>query len=121
MGFLITAYSPHRLAAAPIRVVVWDEREAAQLTAYPDYLGNTLAAFLAKPPRLTVSSTGLNEADPGLSDEVLDNCDVLIWWGHEKHSDVTPEHVMKAVADRIKGRAGFRSQSRCIPRIGQHT
>src|SRR5581483_259796 len=39
--------------------------------------------------------------DQGLTDEILDNCDVLIWWGHQKHGEVTAEHV-KAVVDRLK-------------------
>lgn len=88
-------------SAAPIRVVVWDERQAAQKTAYGDFLGNTLADYLAKRPGLTVKSVGLNDTEQGLSDDVLDHCDVLIWWGHQKHGEVTQEHV-KAVVDRLK-------------------
>jgi trehalose utilization protein len=88
-------------SAAPIRVVVWDERQAAQKTAYGDFLGNTLADYLAKRPGLTVKSVGLNDPEQGLSDDILNNCDVLIWWGHQKHAEVTPEHV-KAVVDRLK-------------------
>ena len=88
--------------AAPIRVVVWDERQELQKTGYHgEYLGNTLAAYLTKQPGLSVKSVGLNDPDQGLSDGILDNCDVLIWWGHQKHGDVTPAHV-KAVVDRVK-------------------
>ncbi len=32
---------------------------------------------------------------------MLDHCDVLIWWGHQKHGEVTAEHV-KAVVDRLQ-------------------
>jgi trehalose utilization protein len=84
-----------------IRVVVWDERQEAQKTAYGDYLGNTLAAELAKRPGLTVKSVGLNDPEQGLTADVLNNCDVLIWWGHQKHGEVTDEHV-KAVVERLQ-------------------
>jgi hypothetical protein len=82
-------------------VVVWDERQALQKTAYGDYLGNTLAAHLAKMPGLTVKSVGLDDPEQGLTADVLDHCDVLIWWGHQKHGEVTAEHV-KAVVDRLQ-------------------
>jgi len=87
--------------AGPIRVVLWDERQPAQKSAYGDFLGNTLALELAKDSGLAVTSVGLDDPDQGLSDEILDHCDVLIWWGHQRHKEVTPEHV-KAIIDRLK-------------------
>jgi len=102
VGFIAVSAS-----AAPIRVVVWDEREAAQKTAYGGFLGDTLAAYLAKQPGLTVKSVGLDDPDQGLSDDVLDHCDVLIWWGHERHAAVSYAHV-NAILERLKqGRLGF--------------
>ncbi len=90
-----------RASAAAIRVVVWDERQPDQKSAYGDFLGNTLAKYLATRPGFTVKSVGLDDPEQGLSDETLDHCDVLIWWGHKRHGDVTPEHV-KAVVDRLQ-------------------
>jgi trehalose utilization protein len=90
-----------KTSAATIRVVVWDERQPEQKTAYGDFLGNTLAAHLATKKGLTVKSVGLDDPDQGLSDDVLDHCDVLIWWGHKRHADVSAEHV-KAVVDRLQ-------------------
>jgi trehalose utilization protein len=94
--------------AAPIRVLVWDERQQAQKTAYDgQFLGDTLAAYLAQQPGLTVKSTGLNEPEQGLSEEALNNCDVLIWWGHQKHDQVADEHV-QAILERLKkGKLGL--------------
>lgn len=94
-------------SAKPIRVVVWDEREEAQKQAYGGFLGDTVAAYLAKQPGMKVKSVGLNDPDQGLSDDILNNCDVLIWWGHEKHGQVTDEHV-NAILERLKaGKLGF--------------
>lgn len=88
--------------AAPIRVVVWDERQEAQKQGYDgQHLGDTLAAYLSKQPDFTVKSVGLNDPNQGLSNDILDNCDVLVWWGHQKHALVTDEHV-KAIIDRLK-------------------
>jgi trehalose utilization protein len=98
IGLFATA---NYVSAAPIRVVVWDERQDAQKKAYTNNLGDTLAKELEDHPEFKVKSVGLNDPDQGLTDDILDNCDVLIWWGHQKHAMVTPEHV-KAVVDRVK-------------------
>ena len=44
--------------------------------------------------------------DHGLSDEVLNNTDVLIWWGHMKHNDVSDEIAQK-IKDRVLNGMGF--------------
>jgi trehalose utilization protein len=87
--------------AAPIRVVVWDERQEAQKSAYGGFLGDTLAASLRRQKDFSVKSVGLDDPDQGLTDKILDQCDVLIWWGHQKHQEVTDEHVA-AIIRRLK-------------------
>ena len=88
-------------AAPPIRVVVWDEQQPAQKTAYENFLGNAIADHLAKNSSFSVKSVRLADPEQGLSNEILDNCDVLIWWGHQRHGEVSDAHV-KAIVDRIK-------------------
>lgn len=97
----LLAVVPRADAADPIRVVVWDERQPAQKSAYGDFLGNTIAARLAKLPGLSVKSVGLDDPEQGLSNDTLDHCDVLIWWGHQRHGEVTDAHVT-AIVDRLK-------------------
>ena len=97
---LLAMVSP-AAAAEPIRVVVWDERQPAQKSAYGGFLGDTIAAHLGKLPGLTVKSVGLDDPEQGLSNDVLDHCDVLIWWGHQRHGDVTDAHVA-AIIERLK-------------------
>jgi trehalose utilization protein len=81
-------------AKAPIRVLVWDEQQPAQKQAYGDkFLGETIAAALSKNPALVVRSVAMPEKgavdrDPALSADSLDNTDVLIWWGHQRHREV---------------------------------
>jgi trehalose utilization protein len=87
--------------AGPIRVVVWDEAQPAQKKAYTNFLGNAIADYLSKQPGITTKSVRLDDPEQGLSKETLDNCDVLIWWGHQRHHDVKDEHVHDVV-NRIK-------------------
>jgi trehalose utilization protein len=88
-------------AADPIQVVVWDERQPAQKEAYPNFLGNAVAEHLKAQPDLKVTSVGLDDPDQGLPTSLLDDTDVLVWWGHQRHGEVKPE-LAKAIVDRIK-------------------
>jgi trehalose utilization protein len=93
-------------AAGQIHVVVWDERQPAQKLAYENFLGNHLAAFLSgikKNGKLEfdVKSVGLEDPDQGLPKDVLDNCDVLIWWGHQRHAEVRDE-LANDIVKRIR-------------------
>jgi trehalose utilization protein len=87
--------------ADEIKVVVWDEQQPAQKQAYDNFLGNEIAAHLKQQPGLSVRSVRLDDPQQGLADDVLDACDVLIWWGHVRHDEITPETGRKLVA-RIK-------------------
>lgn len=89
-------------AATPIRVVVWDEQQPTQKPTYENFLGNHLAAHLTSVGGLVVRSVRLDDPQQGLADETLDNCDVLIWWGHARHKEVKPE-TAKKIVDRIHG------------------
>ena len=93
------AQSPNE--ADPVRVLVWDERQAEQKQAYGErFLGQTIADALEKQGFL-VRSTGLDEAAQGLDPALLDWAEVLIWWGHVRHSKITPE-TGKKIVERIK-------------------
>jgi trehalose utilization protein len=107
-GGLLPSCLPNAVAAdkAPqasgkIRVVVWDERQPEQKEAYAGFLGDWIARYLDTRPGLAVRSFGLDAPQQGLSDEVLSGCDVLLWWGHRRQAEVTPE-TGKALVERIK-------------------
>jgi trehalose utilization protein len=87
--------------AKPIRVVVWDEQQPAQKQAYENFLGNAIADHLGKQPGITVRSMKLDDAEQGLSAEVLDFAEVLIWWGHVRQKEIKPELARKIV-ERIE-------------------
>lgn len=87
----------------PIRVTIWNEyrheRQDPKVTAiYPDGIHNTIAGFLRE-AGLEVHTATLDEPENGLAPDVLNSTDVLIWWGHVAHKEVSDE-----VVDRIQAR-----------------
>ena len=49
----------------------------------------------------------LDDPDHGLPDEVLEDTDVLIWWGHMAHKEVDDELVKKIQKRVYLGKMGF--------------
>ena len=53
----------------------------------------------------------LDEPEHGLTQEVLDNTDVLFWWGHLAHDEVTDEIVNRVHERVLQGTSGLVSSS----------
>jgi trehalose utilization protein len=87
--------------ARPVRVVVWDEQQPAQKQAYDNFLGNAIADHLKGRPGFSVRSVKQDDPEQGLGDAALDECDVLVWWGHVRHREVTPA-TARRIVERIK-------------------
>jgi hypothetical protein len=104
-------------ADAPIRVVVWDEQQPSQKEAYDTFLGNCIADHLRAQPGFDVRSLSLNDAEQGLSKEILDFAEVMFWWGHQKQAAVKPE-VGKAIVERVK--ADRETFERLLPRFEEN-
>ncbi|MHC4480516.1 MAG: ThuA domain-containing protein [Planctomycetota bacterium] len=90
------------------RVTVWNEfRHEKELDAcreiYPDGLHAVIAEFLCAEPDIEARTATLDEPDHGLSDEVLDQTDVLTWWGHMAHHEVRDEIVAKVYQRVLDG------------------
>ena len=94
-----------------IRVTVWNEyrheREVPEVAEiYPKGIHGCIAEFLGECEDIEVRTATLDEPDHGISNEVLDNTDVLIWWGHEFHADVSDERAAY-VRKRVYNGMGF--------------
>jgi len=95
-------------AAEPIRVLVWDEQQPQQKEGYGEkFLGETIAAHLAKVPSLSVKTAKLDEADQGLSEATLDATDVLIFWCHRRVKDQDDDRMEAVVKRVMEGKIGF--------------
>ena len=97
-----------RPADAPIRVTVWNEfrheRSDAEVTAiYPDGIHEAIAAGLREDPGLVVRTATLDEPEHGLTAEVLATTDVLTWWGHIAHDEVSDAVVERVHARVLEG------------------
>jgi trehalose utilization protein len=86
--------------AAPVRVLVWDEQQPQQKTVYDDFIGGEIAARLSGKPGFEVRRANLDDPGQGVTAEALDETDVLIWWGHVRNGEISPE-TGDAIAARI--------------------
>ena len=113
IGALLVLASSASFAAGPIRVIVWDERQPDQKRAYENFLGNAIADYLRGvkdrkgAAEFDVRSVGIDDPEQGLSPESLDSADVLVWWGHVRHNQIS-EAKAKDIVRRVKaGRLSF--------------
>jgi len=94
-----------------IRVTVWNEyrhekthEEVAK--CYPNGIHGAIAEYLSE-QGLDVKTATLDEPQNGLTDEILDNTDVLTWWGHMAHGDVDDAIVAKVKERVLDGKLGL--------------
>jgi len=93
--------------AKSIQVVVWDEQQPKQKSMYKNFLGNHIAGYLRELKGFSVRSIRMDDPQQGLSDVVLDNCDVLIWWGHLCQDEISVQ-TSRRIVERIKaGKLNF--------------
>ena len=86
-----------------IRVTVWNEfrheiKHENVKAVYPDGLHKAIGEGLLAAGDFEVNYAWLDkDAEHGLSEEVLQNTDVLTWWGHCAHNEVKDE-----IVDRVQ-------------------
>jgi trehalose utilization protein len=79
---------------------VWNEflhekRSPEIAEIYPNGIHDAIAKYLRSQPDFEVKTATLEEAEHGLTDQVLKSTDVLVWWGHMAHDKVSDEVVDK--------------------------
>lgn len=89
------------------RVVVWDERQPKQKEAYSNFLGNAIADHLKVQKDFEVTSVALDDAEQGLADEVINSCEILVWWGHVRQAEIKPELGKRIVQRILKGQTSL--------------
>jgi trehalose utilization protein len=92
----------------PICVTVWSEfrHEKTNPTVasiYPQGMHACIADFLRRDAALTVRTATLDEPEHGLTQAVLDATDVLTWWGHKAHAEVSDAVVARVRARVLEG------------------
>jgi trehalose utilization protein len=86
-----------------INITVWNEfiheKDGRIQKIYPKGIHGAIAEMLGKYDQYNITTATLEMPEHGLTDEVLNNTDVLIWWGHVAHNKVSDE-----VAEKVKNR-----------------
>jgi trehalose utilization protein len=87
-----------------VNVTVWNENRHEQKSekvreVYPEGIHGTIASFLGE-ESFNVKTATLDEEQHGLTDEVLNSTDVLLWWGHIAHDEVSDD-VVEKVKQRV--------------------
>src|SRR5450756_924395 len=87
-----------------IQVTVWNEfrheqNDPAIAAVYPGGIHKAIAAFLSEQEDMKTATATLDMPEHGLTDDVLAKTDVLIWWGHMAHQEVSD-----AVVDKVHKR-----------------
>jgi trehalose utilization protein len=85
----------------PIEVTIWNEyrheKENPKIASvYPEGIHGAIAAGLqANGDDFAIRTATLDEPEHGLTDAALAGTDVLIWWGHKAHREVSDEIVAR--------------------------
>lgn len=85
-------------------VTIWNEyrhekKNDVVAKIYPQGMHATIADFLVKKGFDTATAT-LDEPEHGLSEAVLAQTDVLVWWGHIAH-DAVSDDIVERVKQRV--------------------
>lgn len=92
------------MSHSKINVTIWNEfvheqKEPSVKALYPNGIHGALAKNLAAPD-LEIRTATLDEPEHGLTQTVLDNTDVLLWWGHAAH-DKVDDAIVQRVQQRV--------------------
>lgn len=91
-----------------IRVTVWNEgrheKSHPEVAAvYPKGIHTTIAEGLEEAGFQGVRTATLDDPEHGLTEEVLKETDVLLWWGHMAHHEVKDETVERVYQRVLNG------------------
>lgn len=91
-----------------LRITIWNEnfhekRDEAVRLLHPGGIHATLAKVLGEDTSFTIRTATLDDPECGLTEEVLQQTDVLFWWGHLKHQMVPDEIVERVHGHVLKG------------------
>ncbi|MCL2771800.1 MAG: ThuA domain-containing protein [Oscillospiraceae bacterium] len=94
-----------------IRVTMYNEyleelHDANCAKVYPKGLHGAIGDYLAKNPEIEFTAVTMEMPNCGFTDELLNNTDVLLWWGHGHHGEV-PDEVANKVQRRVLNGMGF--------------
>lgn len=93
-----------------IKVTVWNEylhelQDSEIAKIYPNGIHGYIGDFL-KSEGMEIKTATLQMPEHGLTEEVLADTDVLIWWGHMAH-DKVDDRIVSRVSERVQQGMGL--------------
>ena len=90
-----------------MKITVWNEfvhekKDENVKAIYPDGIHEAIASFLRE-NGYDVKTATLEMPEHGLTEEVLNDTDVLFWWGHMRHGQVQDEIVDRVYRRVLEG------------------
>lgn len=87
-----------------IKVLIWNEFRHEKLKEsvkeiYPEGIHKAIGESLSSED-IFVRYATLDDENCGITDEILADTDVIIWWGHAAHKEV-PDEIAKKVQDAV--------------------
>ena len=103
----------------PIKITIWNEGRHEQTDAdvqhhYPDRIDGAIATGI-RHADFEIRRATLDDPEQGLPDALLNDTDVLLWWGHVAHDEVSD-----GLIDRIQQRV-LRGMGLVILHSGHHS
>lgn len=90
-----------------INITIWNEflhEKTEKIKAiYPEGIHGAIAQMLGEYKEFSIRTATLEMEEHGLTQEVLDHTDVLIWWGHCAHAQVSDEVANRVVEHVLNG------------------
>lgn len=88
------------------RVIVWSEGTEPK-NVYPDGIRAVIADSLKPLSGWEVITRTITDPDLGVPESDLEKTDVLMWWGHKRHNEITDETVSRIVKNVKERGMGF--------------
>ena len=94
-----------------MNVLIWNEnlheRTKPHVQAvYPNGIHGAIAKQLSEIEGINITCATLEMENCGITDELLNNTDVLIWWAHARHNEV-PDELAEKIKNRVLDGMGF--------------
>jgi trehalose utilization protein len=91
-----------------IKVTIWNEGRHEKLQSdvaaiYPSGIHGAIAADIKNEGFVIRCCASLDDPEEGLGEQLIDDTDVLLWWGHVAHEDVSDALVDRVQQGVLKG------------------
>lgn len=93
-----------------LRITIWNEgrherRDPEVMKIYPNGMHQVIAGGIAALD-LQITTATLDDPEQGLPQTLLENTDVLFWWGHRFHGEVE-DALVERIRERVWGGMGL--------------